>query len=140
LFSRDHYPAGGKHLLPLLQLAIPGIDMNDPIKTIASLMFITSSLMTVPIVDLTTMDASKGDDEEDYSDQMEMIDNDLCGATFPKGMENRLCRMATGEFQEWLTKFIQRIFTIFENMPQHDRKKQGGAMEAGLTQMVLVST
>ncbi|CAO3588698.1 unnamed protein product [Absidia cylindrospora] len=129
LFSRDHYPAGGKHLLPLLHLALPGIDMNDPIKTIASLMFITSALMTVPIVDLThTLPTPDVDIMAYDEDSM----NDL-----PRSVDDEMCRMATGEFQEWLAQFIRRIFTIFENMPQHDRKKQGGAMEAGLTQMVL---
>ncbi|KAI8327989.1 hypothetical protein BC941DRAFT_364207, partial [Chlamydoabsidia padenii] len=137
LFSREHYPAGGKHLLPLLQLAIPGIDTNDPIKTIASLMFITSALMTVPIMDLSTIEVDENTEEENYNNQTELMMEDFAGGALPKGMEDQLCRMATGEFQEWLTKFIQRIFTIFENMPQHDRKKQGGAIEAGLTQMVL---
>ncbi|ORZ04733.1 hypothetical protein BCR42DRAFT_474389 [Absidia repens] len=130
LFSRDHYPAGGKHLLPLLHLALPGIDMNDPIKTIASLMFITSALMTVPITDLmNTTSPTPGVDTMAYGEDSM---NDL-----PRDVDDELCRLATGEFQEWLAQFIRRIFTIFENMPQHDRKKQGGAMEAGLTQMVL---
>lgn len=103
--------------------------MNDPIKTIASLMFITSALMTVPIADLTASPSTV-----DMMAYDEDALNDL-----PREVDDELCRMATGEFQEWLTQFIRRIFTIFENMPQHDRKKQGGAMEAGLTQMVLVS-
>ncbi|KAI8099232.1 uncharacterized protein BX664DRAFT_272366 [Halteromyces radiatus] len=133
LFSRDHYPAGGKHLLPLLQLAIPGIDMNDPIKTIASLMFITSALMTIPVMDLSSIGTT------DYydGDEAMMMDDDNMQVELPKELEDQLCRMTTSGFEEWLSKFLRRIFTIFENMPQYDRKKQGGAMEAGLTQMIL---
>jgi proteasome activator subunit 4 len=34
LVSREIYPAGAKHLVPILQLLIPGIDLNDPSKTV----------------------------------------------------------------------------------------------------------
>lgn len=34
LISRDIYPAGAKHLVPLLELSLPGLDVNDPTKTV----------------------------------------------------------------------------------------------------------
>lgn len=125
LFSRDHYPAGGKHLLPLLQLAIPGIDMNDPLKTISSLMFISTALMSIPIFDLTQTQ----DDYYPTEDYME-------GVPLSRETEDYLVKATTGEFEEWLAKFMRRVFTIFENLPQENRKKQGN-MEVGLTQMLL---
>ncbi|KAI9261229.1 hypothetical protein EDC94DRAFT_122877 [Helicostylum pulchrum] len=124
LFSRDHYAAGGKHLLPLLQLAIPGIDMNDPLKTISSLMFISTALMTTPIFDQTQVP----DDYYPTEDYME--------GTLSRETEDYLVKQTTGEFEEWLAKFMRRVFTIFENLPQENRKKQGN-MEVGLTQMLL---
>ncbi|KAI8379085.1 uncharacterized protein BYT42DRAFT_495617 [Radiomyces spectabilis] len=137
LFSRDHYPAGGKHLLPLLHLALPGIDMNDPIKTIASLMFIANAVMSIPVVDLADSE-SYYNPAVDYSHQREGMDLDADqDAELSREMEDQLCRATTGEFEEWLAKFMRRVFTIFENLPQHDRKKQSGAMEAGLTQTLL---
>ncbi|KAI9483082.1 MAG: hypothetical protein EXX96DRAFT_599664 [Benjaminiella poitrasii] len=133
LFSRDNYPAGGKHLLPLLHLAIPGIDMNDPIKTIASLMFISTSLMSIPIRDMTQQ-------QNDYYPNEEYTDNPF--AELSKETEDYLVKASTGEFEEWLAKFLNRAFTIFENLPQENRKKQGSShngatMETGLTQMLL---
>ncbi|KAI7908029.1 uncharacterized protein BX663DRAFT_425475 [Cokeromyces recurvatus] len=133
LFSRDNYPAGGKHLLPLLHLAIPGIDMNDPIKTIASLMFISTSLMSIPICDMTQH-------QDGYYPTEEYTDNPF--AELSKDTEDYLVKASTGEFEEWLAKFLNRAFTIFENLPQENRKKQGSShsgatMETGLTQILL---
>ena len=34
LVSRDVFYPGAKHLVPILQLLIPGIDLNDPGKTV----------------------------------------------------------------------------------------------------------
>jgi proteasome activator subunit 4 len=133
LFSRDHYPAGGKHLLPLLQLSIPGIDLNDPIKTIASLMFISTSLMSIPICDMSQRNDS-------YYPTEEAIDDP--NVTLSRATEDYLVKATTGEFEEWLAKFLRRVFTIFENLPQENRKKQGSSssnhtMESGLTHLLL---
>lgn len=128
LFSRDHYPAGGKHLLPLLQLAIPGIDMNDPIKTISCLMFISSALMSIPIFDLTHVPTDYYPVEDDIGVE---------GAELSRETEDYLTKATTGEFEEWLAKFMRRVFVIFENLPQENRKKQNNNMEGGLTQMLL---
>lgn len=135
LFSRDNYPAGGKHLLPLLHLAIPGIDMNDPIKTIASFMFISTALMSIPIVDMSQQ-------QDGYYPTEEYIDDP--NALLSRETEDYLVKVTTGDFEEWLAKFMRRVFTIFENLPQENRKKQGSSssgssatMETGLTQMLL---
>lgn len=34
LVSRQVFAPGAKHLVPILQLLIPGIDLNDPSKTV----------------------------------------------------------------------------------------------------------
>jgi proteasome activator subunit 4 len=113
LLSRQHYPAGGKHLLPLLHLTIPGIDMNDPMKSISSLMFITTALMNVPIFDLTGS-ASSGITYESEETNFESMDidggNQLMHAD--REEDDLLCRSSTGEFEEWLSKFLNRVFTI----------------------------
>ncbi|CEP09555.1 hypothetical protein [Parasitella parasitica] len=140
LFSRDNYAAGGKHLLPLLHLAIPGIDMNDPVKTIASLMFISTALMTIPIVDMSQQ-------QDGYYPTEEFTDDP--NAVLSRETEDYLVKATTGDFEEWLAKFMDRVFTIFENLPQENRKDQGSnssssssssngpTMETGLTQMLL---
>ncbi|KAI8644413.1 hypothetical protein BD408DRAFT_340596 [Parasitella parasitica] len=135
LFSRENYAAGGKHLLPLLHLAIPGIDMNDPVKTIASLMFISTALMTIPIIDMSQK-------QDGYYPTEEYIDDP--SAILSRETEDYLVKATTGEFEEWLAKFMDRVFTIFENLPQEHHKEHGSSsgsngstMETGLTQMLL---
>ncbi|KAG8737973.1 hypothetical protein FRC10_007440 [Ceratobasidium sp. 414] len=57
LASLDHWAGGQKHIVPLLELSIPGIDLNDPGKTVCSCMLIVSVLQYVKIGDLTQFEA-----------------------------------------------------------------------------------
>ncbi|CAG8548665.1 30916_t:CDS:10 [Gigaspora margarita] len=135
LFSRTHYPAGGKHLAPLLHLTIPGIDMNDPIKTISSLIFLTHAVMGVPLRDLTEGSTTESgfrwegmDIDEREEDQMEINEEE----------EDALCKASTAVFEDWLAKFLRRVFTIFEYLPQSERGKMSmQSMETGLVTVLL---
>jgi proteasome activator subunit 4 len=111
LLSREHYPAGGKHLLPLLHLTIPGIDMNDPMKSISSLMFITTALMNVPIFDLTE-NVTGGITYAAQETQFESMDVDGGNDYIDRQEDDSLCRATTAEFEEWIAKFLNRVFTI----------------------------
>ncbi|CAI2164709.1 4841_t:CDS:10 [Funneliformis geosporum] len=134
LFSRFHYPAGGKHLVHLLHLTIPGIDMNDPIKTISSLIFLTHAIMGVPLRDLTEGNSTEsgfrwtGMDIDESEDHMEIDEQE----------EDALCKASTAAFEEWLAKFLGRVFTIFEYLPQQERGKLNlHNMETGLVTVLL---
>ncbi|CAG8443048.1 10173_t:CDS:10 [Funneliformis mosseae] len=134
LFSRFHYPAGGKHLVHLLHLTIPGIDMNDPIKTISSLIFLTHAIMGVPLRDLTEGNSTEsgfrwtGMDIDEREDHMEIDEQE----------EDALCKSSTAAFEEWLAKFLRRVFTIFEYLPQQERGKLNiHNMETGLVTVLL---
>ncbi|OZJ03795.1 hypothetical protein BZG36_03001 [Bifiguratus adelaidae] len=131
MITREHYPAGGKHLLPLLHLTIPGIDMNDPIKTMASLMFVTQALVNVPVKDLTMNDESAGYGGFHFEEAGEDMQLDI-------EEENALCKASTGEFEEWVAKFMRRVIATFENLPaQGSSTKSSPNLEAGLTQILL---
>lgn len=133
LICRENYPAGGKHLLPLLHLSIPGIDMNDPSKTLGSFFFISIALMSVPIIDMSQQ-------QDGYYPTEEFIDDPH--AELSRETEDYLVKATTGEFEEWLAKFMRRVFTIFENLPQENRKMQGRSssnptIETAITQTLL---
>jgi proteasome activator subunit 4 len=51
LIHRVHYPDGAQHVLPLCMLVLPGIDINDPSKTVVSLRFLERVGMLVPFSD-----------------------------------------------------------------------------------------
>ncbi|KAG0225196.1 hypothetical protein B0O80DRAFT_458867 [Mortierella sp. GBAus27b] len=121
LLNRDHYPQGGKHLLPLLHLTVPGVDLNDPAKTWHTLVFVASTLVSVPVKDLTEsggMGYEWGGMEIGALDSEEIVDLEYEDA----------CRKAsTADFEEWLMKFLRRIIFMFENYPD---ARQGGKKDA----------
>lgn len=131
LFSRENYPAGGKHLLPLLHLSIPGIDMNDPTKTLGSFVFISIALMSIPIIDLSQQ-------QDDHYPTEEFIDDP--NAVLSRETEDYLVKATTGEFEEWLAKFMRRVFTIFENLPQENRKMQGRSSSSQTIETLITQT
>ncbi|KAI9193627.1 uncharacterized protein BJ171DRAFT_249708 [Polychytrium aggregatum] len=125
LISRSHYPQGAKHIASLLHLTIPGIDINDPIKTFSSLMFINHASMCISFIDMT-----KGA-PLDFSDPSMVSDADE---------QNALCREATAEFEPWLLKFLDRVFSMFENLPQqYAIRTDKQTLETSLIQMLLYS-
>ena len=62
MLSRSLYAAGAKHLAPLLHLCLPGIDMNDSMKTMSTCMFILSASISLVISD-ASMNMDDYDDE-----------------------------------------------------------------------------
>ncbi|KAF9164493.1 hypothetical protein DFQ26_001384 [Actinomortierella ambigua] len=132
MLNRDNFPQGGKHLAPLLQLTIPGIDPNDPVKSLVTMMFVASSIMTVPVHDLSSASAGGspidwGGMEEESFETGEMVDMEL---------EDAKRRASTIEFEEWLAKFLRRIIVLFENFPDDNIGSGRGAMEKSLQSTV----
>ncbi|KAI9321667.1 hypothetical protein BX666DRAFT_1850314 [Dichotomocladium elegans] len=135
----DHYPAGGKHLVPLLDLATPGIDMNDPIKSVIAMLFINSAVSMVPIRDLTKEPTGYNDGGYNHGIQYQGMELDGSGHGYylSREEEERLCKTSTALFEDWVAKFLRRIFALLENLPQHHQKRLDGAYETGLTSMAI---
>ncbi|KAF9979719.1 hypothetical protein BGZ75_009303 [Mortierella antarctica] len=129
LLNREHFPQGGKHLAPLLHLTVPGVDLNDPVKTWYTLLFVASMAATVPIRDLTEMGSAGfqwGGMEEDM-DADEMVDMDL---------EDSTRKATTSEFEEWLMKFLRRIIAMFANYPDVGQGKKADSVEGHVTKTI----
>ncbi|ORY39104.1 hypothetical protein BCR33DRAFT_662528, partial [Rhizoclosmatium globosum] len=116
LLNRQLFPSGAKHFIDLLNLTLPGIDMNDPMKTTSTFVFISSAFMGVPIVDLSN---SMVDDEETEDD--------------------RDVRFSTAAFEEWIVLFLNRIYVMFENLPQIHGSSDENTMEGVLLSMATYS-
>ncbi|KAK1232606.1 Proteasome activator BLM10 [Marasmius sp. AFHP31] len=52
VFRKVHYP-GAKYLVPILELLIPGIDLNDPSKTLCTTAFLVEISQYIMFGDLT---------------------------------------------------------------------------------------
>ncbi|KAL1919118.1 uncharacterized protein VTP21DRAFT_2500 [Calcarisporiella thermophila] len=136
LLDRSHYPAGAKHLVPLLQLVLPGLDLNDQLKTWYSLMFIASAVLTVPIYDLTRTGSGGGS-------RYQGVDIDAReGELMPVSNEEEdaLVKASTGGFEEWLANFLRRVFAILENLPQDQFEGSGSGNVEGEILRVLTTT
>ena len=92
MLDKNLFPSGATHLLSLLNLALPGIDMNDPMKTEATLFFFTNALVTVPVADISGQLSGGMDTDRDENE------NDI--------------RLSTSAFENWSLQFLDRIFRM----------------------------
>lgn len=140
LISRANYPAGAKHLVPLLELCLPGLDVNDPIKTMSSAMFVIQAITSVMIDDLTRPEAQ---------DTEAAFDEDMSGPTLmledgeepklSKVEEDRAVRDSTAGFPDWVANFFRQVLVVFEALPEPGKNnRNGGKIEDQMTQTLIV--
>ncbi|CAG8748586.1 15792_t:CDS:2, partial [Acaulospora colombiana] len=128
LVSEDVWFGGQKHILPLLELCLPGIDLNDPVKTVATASFLTNILMTVPIVNLV------GKDEIIDVPMSPLLDRDgelAVGASEDREAERT---MVVETLVDWVMAFFDRCLTLYEALPEEGgrSKRTGGKQEEAM--------
>eukprot|EP00118_Oscarella_pearsei_P016564 m.158850 g.158850 ORF g.158850 m.158850 type:complete len:1318 (+) comp38755_c1_seq1:297-4250(+) len=96
LVDGKRFPEGPSHVLPLLNLVLPGIDPNDFIKTISTCTFVSMVVAQMPFVDCSKVPQTREDLTED---------------------EKELCSV-TAQFEEFLVNFLNRCFLLIENSGQ----------------------
>ncbi|KAH6565148.1 hypothetical protein BASA60_010024 [Batrachochytrium salamandrivorans] len=131
LVSCAHYPSGGKDLISLLHLTLPGLDINDIAKSTSTLLFINSAIMTVPLFDVFLFPCNDSTTFSDMNnDAMELRDIH----------EER--RLSTSEFESWTCQYLERVFSILENLPQQYGSNGGSkmTMENSLLDMLLYTS
>ncbi|KAH9937428.1 ARM repeat-containing protein [Fomitopsis serialis] len=133
---------GQKHVVPLLELCIPGIDLNDHIKTVCACMFISSVVQHIRIGDVSmhsagvplTDDAAAGEMMDvDHAAGSQLPDRAV-GAGAPimnKEEERAAARESTTAFADWVTALFRRVLALYENLPEEGgrRATTGGKME-----------
>ncbi|KAI0067819.1 hypothetical protein BV25DRAFT_1794335 [Artomyces pyxidatus] len=147
LVSREVYYSGAKHLVPILQLLIPGIDLNDPSKTLCTTTFLLEISQYIEFGDLTsTGDGMSADVDSRAPAQVQMpngkpsfsIGDGLMdmesseGPIYTKDEEDALLKESTGQFPDWIASFIRRVIVLFDNLPE----EAGGASEVQLVDAV----
>lgn len=116
LFTFSHFPKGVNHLIPLLSLVLPGIDVNDPSKASATLLFIILLLHTVPLVECCSQDDYISPEQDGYI-------------------------LNTIGLQDWVLHFLSRIINVFENLPEGHESSSNNRQtsETSLIEMVMVN-
>ncbi|KZT61305.1 hypothetical protein CALCODRAFT_514830 [Calocera cornea HHB12733] len=135
LVTRSIFPAGAKHLLTILELCVPGIDLNDPTKTQLTTSFLLEVLQHIKIGDLTVPEVPL---ENGVGERDEM--GNIRSPTMPKvsleaiadggdpispiievvgeDEEDKLLRESTSRFSTWLSSFFGRVFLMMDNLPE----------------------
>ncbi|CAK5268900.1 unnamed protein product [Mycena citricolor] len=128
---------GQKHLVPLLELSLPGIDLNDPVKTACATTFIVAAVQHIRVGDLSTHASGLPLVDEEAMD----VDSDT--TPFPAGSEmgevpqlsrtdeRALVRDSTAGFADWVVSLFRRVLALFENLPEEGgrRNTTGGKQE-----------
>ncbi|KAI9462361.1 hypothetical protein BJY52DRAFT_1221991 [Lactarius psammicola] len=147
LVSREVYYPGAKHLVPILQLLIPGIDLNDPSKTLCTTTFLIEVSQYIKFGDLTSRSITMSADVDSCTPANVDIPNGFSltslsevhidvelsdDLSLSKDEENALLRESTADFPDWIANFIRRVILLFDNLPE----EAGGATEVQLVDAV----
>lgn len=149
MISRTNYPGGAKNLVPLLELCLPGLDVNDPIKTMSTAMFIVQAVTSVMIDDLTRPEVQDSDSMEvDLEAPPPEIVLDDFGAEdqnegepkLSKREEDDATRLSTAGFPDWVSSFFRAVMVLFEALPEPGKgNRTGGKMEDQMTQTLIAA-
>ncbi|XP_052767290.1 proteasome activator complex subunit 4A-like [Mya arenaria] len=90
------FPEGRLHVLPLLNLSLPGIDPNDFKKCLVTFQMIATFISLVPIVDCS--------EAIHVRDDLTEVEKELCSAT--------------AQFEDFVLLFVDRVFALVENSAQ----------------------
>ncbi|KAK6330126.1 hypothetical protein TWF730_004626 [Orbilia blumenaviensis] len=128
------------HTTTLLSLALPGIDANDLDKTLQTLAFIQSVAYNVPFHDLSRTSENPGVPEGEMAlewiqKQVEALEaGDLESfaeySIHTEAEDADLLKSSTCGFNEFISSFLDRVFTLLENLPDVSRVRSGSPEEA----------
>lgn len=123
-----------QHIPSILELTLAGIDMNDPGKTLATVIFMMNILQYIRLEELpeevpddlvagprnpeprTDLAIDVGEDVEDRP-------------SFTPEEQNTIFRQATMGFPAWISDFIDRVFRMYDNMPEENER----SLKAGVS-------
>ena len=119
LFNGQSYPEGCRHLIPLLNLTLPGLDINDYQKTILTLMFYSNVGLGIPIAKVFSLDG------HGFSGETQITVETLISQKH--------------EYMEWISEFLNRAFLIIENLPdQHETGRGTQSIEKTVLDILAV--
>jgi proteasome activator subunit 4 len=131
LFSREHFPEGCKHLLPILQLTLPGLDINDTKKAILTLILYIKIGVTIPL--RTVLETNGHDMETDlpehFTKRLVLTESNMDEDQLQE--LNDTCKYHVSELRQWIDGYLDRVFQILENLPQQYATGNNGKSTEG---------
>ncbi|GAB1609586.1 proteasome activator complex subunit 4-like [Argonauta hians] len=105
LQDTNWYPEGRLHVLPLLNLCLPGIDPNDIKKCLVTFQMVSTFVTLVPFVDCSSALFLR----DDLTD----TEKELCSAS--------------SHFEDFVLQFMNKCFSLIENSTQTEQPHQGAS-------------
>ncbi|KAL1720654.1 hypothetical protein EV715DRAFT_249853, partial [Schizophyllum commune] len=148
IVCRDVYYPGAKFLVPLLQLLIPGIDLNDPSKTLCTTGFLMEIAQYIKIADLTAGEPKATDDTVPAMPSNAYANLALPAFTSDMGIaditsrlsdeeEDELLKASTQDFADWIANLVRRVIQLLENLPEEGANgTAGGELEVQVVDAV----
>ncbi|KAL4243081.1 BLM10 family protein [Abortiporus biennis] len=147
LVCRDVYYPGAKHLIPILELLLPGIDLNDPYKTFCTTAFLGEVAQYIKFGEFS--DTEKSDTVVDLdiglsSPELPKVEINRLPDGVEAGSEEQLSREdediiiknSANSFTDWVAAFLRRVILLFENLPEEGADGSAG----GQTEVQLVDS
>lgn len=150
LAARNLWRMGGVFIGDIFQLLLPGIDLNDPVKTSLSCMAISNMVDFIKLGDISSKDGPADRElgtraqrrletaraEDDPDDPVQGAMEDLS----PAEVNERL-RFSTMGWATWVEEFVGRVLLLFSNLPEEGGKsgRAGGKTEQMTLNTLLVS-
>ncbi|KAH9964279.1 hypothetical protein BC827DRAFT_1190239 [Russula dissimulans] len=146
LSSEKVWLGGQKHILPLLEMCIPGIDLNDPAKTICATMFIIAVVQNIKIGDLSSTQSGLSFSSDAPGESMDVdewlpLSNGTELGAYPslsKAEERTLVRESAAGFADWVTSLFRRVLSLYEVLPEEGGNKYmtGGKQEESVVKSI----
>ncbi|OCH96655.1 hypothetical protein OBBRIDRAFT_787227 [Obba rivulosa] len=151
IVCRHVYYPGAKHLLPILDLLLPGIDLNDPPKTFGTTAFIVEVAQYIKFGEL-----ARQEPEQSLAAQVDNADlrlpsprvrqeinkfsdggDGMADGDTTKDEDDEQLVDSTGSFADWVASFLRRVILLFENLPEEGvNGTAGGPTEVQLIDAV----
>lgn len=111
--------AGREHLMAILDLVLPGVDVNDPAKTISTIFYLMTQLSLVRVGDIS------GESSESFDKSLRNTSNLL---TKPSSLStsaesDTAFRSTTAMTGPWLSELVERVFQLYDNMPDDSESR-----------------
>ncbi|KAK0530814.1 Proteasome activator BLM10 [Tilletia horrida] len=136
MLRRSHFKGAAQHLLPLLHLCLPGIDPNDPYKTINTGLLTVMLVHGVQIEDLTRAElhdapaspiAERANASAMGGGTEMMLDGEAAPEAVPdptEGETDEAIRSSTESAEDWVVQFFRRTLTVFTSLAEEGAKGQ----------------
>ncbi|KAE9410746.1 ARM repeat-containing protein [Gymnopus androsaceus JB14] len=134
IVCRKVYYPGAKYLVPILDLLIPGIDLNDPSKTLCTTSFLVEISQYIQFSDLSALPGTRPTPmgpttpPNEFSRSLGKLPSfdvnglgDLVSDMEPRlsaEEEDTLLQDTTASFADWVANFIRRVIQLMENLPE----------------------